>query len=204
MEKTKATKNIILMVGMSGVGKTSYIRNHPQQFAGYTVLSRYQVLKEYCAEKSRELGVEVPPDSLHDDSEEMGKVYALLDRKFQEALAHGDNIVIDSINNTPAIRARWLDPAKASAYTSTAIIIHPPEESVHVERLLKRAIKERRFQVLGAVHLRQMIPVQPDEAFDQVIQIGNLPEKPMLHAYANPPDTPIDKLLRKPPEGRDR
>ncbi len=181
----KPQRQIKMLIGLPGVGKSTYIKEHPEQFAGYTFISLEDIILKRRDEKNRETGNSYSIDDIINS--EIDSLRIVFDEKLREAVERGDNILIEAINDTPSNRQRRLQCAKNSPdydYHSVAIVVEPPEEAEHVKRLFDRALAEGRYESLGFAQRSKMVPVGEGE-FDEVIRIGVSPENPLFHEYGD-------------------
>jgi predicted kinase len=82
-------------VGLPGTGKTTYIREHMEEFRGYTILSLDELVEQRLAEIQKS-GRAISMNQIWGNRGEIKKLRALHDIKLREAIAQGENILIDA------------------------------------------------------------------------------------------------------------
>ncbi len=189
-DSKKPERHIVVMVALPASGKTTYIKN-TKELEGYTVLSVDNIVKELRDKIHTETGEDVSMDTARMRNNDF--VVEELYRRLQKAVDRGENVIIDRSSPTVVERARSLKIAKSSKdfnYKSTAVIIHPPSEGEHIDRLITRARHERRHGVLNDVGIFKMEPIGKQE-FDKVIEVGTPADKPLYWEYKKAAENPI-------------
>lgn len=187
MEKSKKPeRHLKMLIGLPGSGKSHYIDSHPEEFKGYTVLSLDNIIRDRCAQIEAETGSK--PSIHHVIGRERKKMDSQFDEEFRQAIKRGDNILIDRVNDSTKVRLERNKLAKGSAdydYITTAIVIHPPEEDLHIKRLFRRSVRQESLGAMNYINRISMEPVKDNE-FDHIKHIGTPPENPLFHEYKKP------------------
>ena len=176
MEGEKPERQFIMLIGLMGAGKSTYIEEHKEKFDGYVIISMNDIAEEYAKENN--FGREWVFENKIDD---LRNIYS---QKIKEACGRGNNIVLTDGCNFIERRSNYLAIAKDSCnydYKTTAIVIHPPRKEELFKRLFNRSINEgctSSFRKLNET--RSDLPY--DGEFDNpVIEVGN-PEQKRLPA----------------------
>jgi predicted kinase len=181
---------MVLLIGQPGSGKSTYIQDNPERFAGYTRIAIDTLVQSRVEELSREMGQPVSIDSLWNNPLERDTLHKKFYKQIKTAVTQGNNIIIDTTNLTPALRRNKIELARSSKwydYRVVGVVIHPPEESDHATRLIKRAIRTNRWESINRVSVRPAKIILPkDGELDEVIEVGKPPASPLFHEYAKP------------------
>ncbi|MEZ5691911.1 MAG: AAA family ATPase [Rickettsiales bacterium] len=184
--KEKPERQIKLLVGTCGVGKSHYVCTHKQEHKGYVIISFDDILEGLRKDISHGSGYTPSHDEVY-----YNKRYVIESRfvdTLKKAIRSGDNIIVDTSNYSSKSRAVILSIAKDSDkydYKSTAVVIHPPSEEEHVKRLLFRSMVDKRFGTINTVNLREVEPIQEGE-FDNVEYVGRKQKNKLFHEYEKP------------------
>lgn len=179
----KPVRQIRLMIGLPSVGKSTYIEENVEKFPDYEVIAADDITKERCRKKEIEFGRRFSMDEVRDNDHD--SIVLEFDEKIRKSLDRGDNIIIERTNVNLENRSHILNLVKACKkydYKVTAVVVLPPEESVHVKRLFNRAVVEHDFRSLNDVNIMRLHPVKEGE-FDHVEYIGVPPKEPLFHEY---------------------
>lgn len=175
---------LILICGMPGAGKSSYVAEHLSHLSA-TFLS----LDRTFAQMRQDY-----PD-LSDDqiaSRHWAEATNRLKHDLDHAVARGDNIVYEATNLTIDARKERLDAVQAYhgiPYVTKAVYIHPPEAQQHIDRLVSRGLIERRLGALEKIdhYYQQLALPTREEGFSDVAFIGPEPAHTAFEEYRNPP-----------------
>ena len=173
----KPERQIKILIGLPCVGKSTYIKEHAEEFKDYTIISIDMIAEE------RSKGTGFTMEQVH--NREYDSIVKEFNIRLNNAVKEGKNILIEGMNLTSEKRSARISIAKASKqynYMSTAIIIYPPEEQRHVARLLQRSAKEHRSGAINTINILRMEPIRDGE-FDHIEYIGTPPEKALFHNY---------------------
>lgn len=193
--QSKPKREIRFLVGLPGVGKSTYCQEQQSTFPGI-VLSLDKIIGELRTQKEKKVGQSVTFDEIV--HEQLPHAMELFNQRLREAVERGDNILLDMIHDSPLHRSQRIEIAKNSRdydYTTIAVVINPPEEDEHVQRLINRAISSGRFNSINNAALRPIVPIQKDE-FDEIIYIGEATKKPLFHEYDDSHQFNILELVR--------
>lgn len=180
----KPQREIRFLIGASAVGKSTYTNSLEHDFQG-TIIGMDRIIEKLRAEREARLNITVTfDDAVRHHLPEAKEIF---DRQLKEAVARGDNILLDMINDRRSDRQYRVAIAKASKdydYHAVAVVIHPPEEGEHIRRLVNRAFATGRFNAVNNSELRPIDPIEAGE-FDEIRYVGVAPEKPMDMEYRN-------------------
>ena len=196
MTEEKPIRNFVLMVSLSGVGKSTYIKNHANgEFKGYTTISVDQVAVQEL-ERLKEAGTPCSESRLY--FERSAELFETTPKRIEEAVRNGENIVIDQCNESKAIRKKYMDIARQSPdydYRFKAIVIGLPAEKQHIKQMMERAFETGRFTCVRTANERHSVePVKKSEGFKEIKYIGRNSKTPLFHEY---------KKSKKPIDWRD-
>ncbi len=189
---TKPERHVVFLIGLPGSGKSLFLKEAGKIYPGYEVIERDQIV--------RELG-DVPPDSSRLDQalilyrDEAERIY---DERVESAIKAGKNIILERPHDNPALRSKSLKTAKSCkdyAYKTTALIISPPNQELHLDILVRRFMNEGTRSVNYANRNKMLLPVAGDGEFDEVKLFGEPSKNPLFHEYDETPDA-IQSLLR--------
>jgi|CXWL01.1.fsa_nt_gi predicted kinase len=182
----KPERQIVMLIGLPGAGKSTYIREHAEELKVFTIVSIDGIAQE------RSKGTGLTGTQVHD------KQYDSIVKEFADrldaAVKNGDNILIEGVNATLAKRSARLAGAKNSEqydYKTKAIVINPPSEQVRMERIWKRAVSEHRVSFDG---VRIEMPKKGE--FDQVEYIGAVTNDPSLYSQNGNPSVGLVELIK--------
>jgi predicted kinase len=192
--KENNIRQVKILVGLPGIGKTTYIKDHKKEFEGYTIIAVDDITEGRCAEKQKEFGRFFSTDEVR--SKEEVSILAEFDSKIKAALEEGKNILIERPNVTLAKRSHLLKIIKSCKeyhYETTAIILSPPDEQKHIERLFRRAVLQGNFLSLNSVSRIPLEPIQDGE-FDYIEYVGISVKKPLFWEYEKSPISLADAI----------
>jgi len=186
MDKPK--REIVLLVGMQGSGKSRYLRDNAEHFKGFTIISLDDLIEQRARQIHMETELPFALTLVWDNKHEIDALRDQCEKRFREALARGDNIVVDALNANPDLRQKRVGPAKESPdydYKATAIVIHAPEEPEHMDRLCDRGMKTGHWAITRRMP-QGLVSIQEDEGFDTVTEVGEPPRKRIFQDLINP------------------
>jgi predicted kinase len=163
MEKDKPVREIKMLIGLPGSGKSTYLKENPDILEGYTFISVDGIAQE------RSKGTSFTAAQIHD--REYDSIINEFNSRLKNAVERGDNIFIEGVNAAQAKRENRLAGARNSNdfdYKTTAIIIIPPPEEVRLARIQRRIVEEGRFSSNIS-----KIEMPKKGEFDNIIYIEN-------------------------------
>lgn len=179
------TRQIKILFGQQGAGKTTYVQEHKDDFSGYTIISVDEIWDKTRAEAEIELGKSV--SSADKIKYINAKAAETANKILEQAATDGDNILIDSTTLTREECQNIIKSVniKAESYTyiSTAIVIHAPTENEHAKRLFNRLVKTGDSESINSLNCSPSIRSFNEHEFDHVEYVGTPPKSPFLHEY---------------------
>lgn len=174
---TEAPKpRFISLIGYPAVGKSTLAEQLRSE--GFTIISGDAI----CREMKDALGIATLGEcyELH-----RAEIDAQVDLQLQEALSKRKNIAFDALNISVPRRSRNLDLVKnAGGYNLEAVVIYPPEEEEHADRLVRRVFFENRTRASNAMfQARLEAEYQPpthQEGYDVIRYVGVPPKNPLI------------------------
>jgi len=158
----KPIREIKMLIGLPGAGKSTYLKEHPEILKGYTFISVDGIAQE------RSKGSDLTAAQIHD--QQYDSIINEFNSRLKKAVEQGDNIFIEGVNATLEKRTKRLAGARSSDqfnYKTTAIIILPPSEEIRQERIKRRIYEEGRFSSpISEIEMPQ------HGEFDNLIYIG--------------------------------
>ncbi len=136
----KPIREIKMLIGLPGAGKSTYLKNNPEILKGYTFISVDGIAQE------RSKGSNLTASQVHD--QQYDSIIDEFNSRLKIAVEKGDNILIEGVNATLEKREKRLSGAKKSDqfnYKTTAIIVLPPSEEIRQGRIQRRIYEEGRF-----------------------------------------------------------
>lgn len=186
----KPERQIIMLIGLPGAGKSTYIKEHAEELKGFTILSIDRIAYE------RSKGTGLTGAQIHD--KQYNSIVNEFADKLNTAIKNGDNILIEGVNATYEKRSMRLAGAKETEqynYKTKAIVINPPSEEIRRERIWKRAFGEHRVSFDDAV-----LELPKKGEFDKVEFIGSIPKDTSLyfpkHASYGNQSTRLPELIK--------
>lgn len=183
---TKPERKFIMLIGLPGAGKSTYLREHEEEYKNFTIISIDGIAQE------RSKGTGFTGTQIHD------RQYDSIVKEFSDrlnlAVQKGDNILIEGVNATFAKRSARMSGIKGSkdyTYKTKAIVINPPSEQVRMERIWKRALGEHRVSFDGA---RIELPKRGE--FEHVEYIGSIPDDPSLYLQEKSQSVKLADLIK--------
>ena len=174
MVEEKPERQFVMMIGLMGARKTTYIKEHEEDFKEYTILSFDNLLKKMA--KTQHKDINKPDRDLYDDA------IAEFTKQLEQTVEDGKNILIDRSSATEEARTKLISIAKSSEkynYQTTAIIIHPPREEERLYGLLKRAREDGYTLPFRCSKYKKLeLPVKGDGEFDKILEVH--PKNPQL------------------------
>lgn len=192
--KERPERKAKFLVGACGVGKTTYVGEYKvvsdddgkkyidMDGETYRLITKDDITEKYTVDKTT--GKTFTMDGAWENNR--GAILKDFHDAIKNAVDAGENILVDRYIATAESRAVSLEIIKKSNdynYKTTAIIIHPPHEEEHVDRVLRRARKENRWGALEAMD--SLEPLQEGE-FDYIEHVGESPDRPLFHEYQKP------------------
>lgn len=112
---------IILMVGLPGCGKSTYIKRN---LSNYYIISRDDLIEKYgVGENYRRKW-----NYIHSSKERLEEVDKILEKKINSAIKEKRNIVIDMTNLSKKGRRRILSKVRNKSYKKTAVLFSTSKE----------------------------------------------------------------------------
>jgi predicted kinase len=133
MENTNTAITVVVLIGLPGSGKSTYINNYLQD---YEIISR-DVIREnlgLCGKDEKVIGTK----------EEENKVTRIFNAELIDAAKQGKNIVIDNMNNRKKYRKDYKKLLESFNVVWKYIYIQPTEIKKNIERR-KEFIPEDQF-----------------------------------------------------------
>lgn len=190
----KSERQAKFLVGVCGVGKTTYADGfviesncNGKKYIKmgseiYRLITKDDITRKYLVGSA--VGKEITMDEAWVNNREA--ILKDFHDVIHSAVDAGENILVDRYIATAESRAVSLGIIKESNdynYKTTAIIIHPPPEEEHVDRVLRRARKEKRWESLESMD--GLEPIGKGE-FDYIEHIGMPTSKAVFNEYQNP------------------
>ena len=179
MFKSKIRPNAYVLVGLPGVGKSTWIQGQGFDLEKTVILGTDNYIENYAAQFGKtydEVFEEAYPNAL--------KVFNA--ERFS-ALVQKKDIVIDRTNLTPKARRSTLNIVESKEYRRVAVVFIPPEKEE-----LERRLKSRPGKTVPDEIFKQMVEmyVQPEykEQFDEIVlvhQDGTMEKLPKETGFAN-------------------
>ena len=150
MENTKNPITVVVLIGLPGSGKSTYIENH---LHGYKIISR-DIIRE-------ELGMCKKGEKVIGTKNEENMVTRIFEAELIEAAKHGENIVLDNMNNRRKYRNDYKKLLTSFDVIWKYIYIQPTELKKNIERR-DEFIPENQFYKM-ILRLDWPEPVEYDE-----------------------------------------
>ncbi len=162
MKRKHHSVNFYVMVGLPGVGKSTYIKSLKEQFSNLVVISRDDLLEEFA----KEHGISYH-EAYNQNTYNGNPIDTKLNFNKAKACQDGKTVVVDMTNMTIAARRRAMGNAP-KYYKKIAIVFEVEDQEEHKRRLDSRPNK---FIPQSALEFLQSIYVNPstDEGFDEII-----------------------------------
>ncbi len=166
---------LITLVGYPAAGKSTYSEQLKKE--GWTIISSDQAIGEVLGKHGL--------TRIDDWRPYREEVHTLLDEWLKKAVMQEENIVFDALNTSVKRRAKHLDLVKMhKSYCFEAVIVHPPEEEEHADRLLGRTFRERHSNVLDAVYQLDLANKYEAptvaEGYSKITEIGTPPKRALF------------------------
>lgn len=154
---------IVLLVGLPGSGKSTYLKENEDRFKDYVIASSDNIIQEEAEKKNKSY------DELFEQM--IGQADTQFKELVQTSLSENKNIVIDRTNLTKKSRNKMLSNVPSN-YKKTVIYFDIDDDIID-ERLEERSKKEKktiRFMVLERMKIQFEEPSY-DEGFDEILTI---------------------------------
>lgn len=154
------TRELILLVGVPGSGKSTFLDNNQKRYKDYVICSTHDHIEEYakCVGKTY--------------NEVFKECYKEAEKNFffdiEKAVYQRKSIIIDRTNTTRKSRKRFLDHKDLKGYKKSFIFFPTPPEDIHKERLKSRIGKEISWNIVSDMIKRLEVPTH--EEFNQEIE----------------------------------
>ncbi|MEQ1789159.1 MAG: AAA family ATPase [Rickettsiales bacterium] len=99
----KPDRQIVILMGESGAGKTTYLQDHAKEFEGHNIVSRDMVAHEICILKEKETGNHYFINDVYRNIEK-DVLEQKTREKFAKAVNNGDNIVVEASSLNSKLR----------------------------------------------------------------------------------------------------
>ena len=97
MPMDKPVRHLKLLIGIPGVGKSTYLQDNAEEFEDYTIISLDHIAQKWQDGRSGVSHLATRDDALREGRDEICKEF---DDMLQQAVDSGDNILIDRSNDT--------------------------------------------------------------------------------------------------------
>jgi predicted kinase len=148
---------IIIMVGLPGVGKSTYIRKY---FSGYTLISSDDIIEKYGAQEGK----------TYDEafSKYIGRASREIKENAQRALKNNENIVWDQTNLTKKKRRGILN--RVPPHYKKVAIVFDISDKLRDERMSGREGKTIPPHIVKSMENSYQAPTK-DEGFDEILVV---------------------------------
>jgi predicted kinase len=158
------SRSCVILVGMPGSGKSTYINSYECPYMYSTTLSTDDIIEDIA----KTYGC-----SYSDIWKEgISLATKLYDRYTAKTIAQGLSVVIDRTNLTKKSRKKIIDKFRYYGYKITCVVFSTPEEKEWSRRLSSRKDKHIPREQLDAMLKRYEEPTI-DEGMNEIIYINN-------------------------------
>lgn len=153
-------KSAVVIIGMSGVGKSTYAKNFIKEHPEFILCSHDD--NYYQAVEEKQVIGNVAEDRMTE----------ILEKKIRAANKNGQSIILDGMFIHPAVRAALFHTLKTFGYTIHALFFTPTYSgSVIEECTIRRSIESVLFKEYAAEWRNEKTITQLMEARERIIEI---------------------------------
>lgn len=173
MEGEKPERQFVMMIGLPGAGKSTYIKEHAQEFKGWTIISADLIIEEIYKKIIKEKKSHKTVNEIR--SEEQDFIEKEFYNRLNDAVDRGDNILIEGVNESVEKRAKrlsYVKECKDYKYETKAIFVNPPQLPEYETRLLEKTRKKN----LADDYVTEIEPLDTKE-FDIIDYVNGYKQK---------------------------
>lgn len=164
MENFLPNPTLMIMVGLPGSGKSTYIQKFLKDHENYVVISSDSLIEDYAKSVNK----------TYDEvfSEYIDTANKLVFKLFSEALINKKNIIVDRTNMTIGARKKFLSQV-SNSYLKAAYIFEVDRKTLD-ERLEKRKNQTGKsipVQIIDSMFNNYQVPTE-SEGFNVIIKIA--------------------------------